>query len=62
MNTRRAQDTDVLLGHLTKDCTENRKFDTNHIPDKCPDEAWDDIKAASAQRDLEDFREVCFPT
>lgn len=46
---------------MTKDCTENRKFDTNHIPDKRPEEAWDAIKQASVDKDLEDFREVYFP-
>lgn len=45
-------------GHKTMDCKENRKFDLNHIPDKLPEEAWAFLKAASDEKDLEDFREV----
>lgn len=44
-------------GHKTMDCKENRKFDLNHIPDKLPEEAWAFLKAASDEKDLEDFRE-----
>lgn len=40
------------------ECTQNRKFDLNHIPDKMPEEAWAMVKKASQERDLEDFREV----
>jgi hypothetical protein len=40
------------------DCTENRKFDLNNVPDKLPEEAWAILKKASDNRDLEDFREV----
>lgn len=40
------------------ECTENRKFDLNSIPDKPPDEAWAALKKASDERDLEHFREV----
>ncbi|THC99342.1 hypothetical protein EYZ11_001154 [Aspergillus tanneri] len=47
-----------MEGHLTMECKSNRKFDMNHIPDKLPDEAWNAIKAASAERNLEDFREA----
>ena len=42
------------------DCKENRKFDLNGIPDKLPEEAWATLKKASDERDLEDFREVCW--
>ena len=40
------------------DCTENRKFDLNDIPDKLPEEAWAMMKKASDEKDLEDFRDV----
>lgn len=46
------------IGHKTLDCTENRKFDLNNIPDKLPEEAWSVLKKASDEKDLEDFREV----
>ena len=42
------------------DCTENRKFDLNNVPDKLPEEAWAILKKASDSRDLEDFREVYY--
>ena len=40
------------------DCTENRKLDQHHTPDKLPEEAWAMLKKASDERDLEDFRDV----
>lgn len=40
-------------------CTVNRKFGLNNVPDKLPKEAWVILKKASDSRDLEDFREVC---
>lgn len=40
------------------ECTENRKFDLNGVPDKLPEEAWAALKKASDERDLEEFREV----
>ncbi|KAL6229752.1 hypothetical protein BDW75DRAFT_249334 [Aspergillus navahoensis] len=43
--------------HKTSNCTENRKFDLNHIPDMLPEQAWALLKKASCERDLEDFRE-----
>ena len=46
------------IGHKTMDCTENRKLDQHHIPDKLPEEAWAILKTASDERDLEDFRDV----
>ena len=56
---RRADTKPVLnTGHKTIDCTENRKFDQNDVPDKLPEEAWDMMKKAAAEKDLEDFREV----
>ena len=49
---------DERIGHRTLECTENRKFDLNNIPDKLPEEAWAALKKASDQKDLEEFREV----
>lgn len=40
------------------ECTENRKFDLNGIPDKLPEEAWAAMKAASDSKDLGEYREV----
>lgn len=40
------------------ECTENRKFDLNSVPDKLPEEAWAALKKASDEKDLEEFREV----
>ena len=40
------------------ECTENRKFDLNGVPDKLPEEAWTALQKASDERDLEEFREV----
>ena len=40
------------------ECTENRKFDLNDVPDKLPEEAWAMMKKASDEKDLEDFRDV----
>ena|SRR5215471_20228438 len=45
-------------GHKTMDCTENRKLDQHHVPDKLPEEAWALLKTASDEKDLGDFREV----
>lgn len=46
------------IGHTAKDCKEPRKFDLDNIPDKLPEEAWADMKAASDARDIATFREV----
>lgn len=47
-----------LTGHKTKDCKANRKFDLDHVADKLPEEAWDMMRKASNEKDLDDFREV----
>lgn len=47
-----------MTGHLAKDCKENRKFDTDNIPDMSAEEAWAEMKKASDERDLDDFRKV----
>lgn len=47
-----------MTGHLAKDCKENRKFDTDNIPDMSAEEAWAEMKKASDEKDLDDFRKV----
>lgn len=47
-----------MIGHLAKDCKENRKFDLSHIADRLPEEAWAMMKKASDEKDMDDFREV----
>ncbi|RDW93447.1 putative zinc knuckle transcription factor (CnjB) [Aspergillus mulundensis] len=44
-------------GHKAAECKANRKFDLNKIPDMLPEQAWEMLKKASNDRDLEDFRE-----
>ncbi|CBF74632.1 hypothetical protein AN4133.2 [Aspergillus nidulans FGSC A4] len=41
----------------TSNCTENRKFGLNRIPDMLPERAWELLRKASYDRDLEGFRE-----
>lgn len=47
-----------MIGHLTKDCKENRKFDTDAIPDMSAEDAWVEMKKASDEQDLDEFRKV----
>jgi hypothetical protein len=47
-----------MIGHLAKDCKENRKFDLGHIADHLPEGAWGMMKTASDEKDMDDFREV----
>lgn len=47
---------------MSKDCTANRKFDLNHIADKLPEEAWAQMKTASDNKDIDEFREVKLQT
>ncbi|KKY21579.1 putative zinc knuckle transcription factor [Phaeomoniella chlamydospora] len=44
--------------HEAKDCENKRHMDKNHIPDKTVDEALAMLKAASEDRDLDDFKEA----
>lgn len=43
---------------MTLDCKANRKLDRSNVADKSPEEAWADIKKASDERDIDDFREA----
>ena len=45
-------------GHKTLDCKDNRLLDWSKIADKTPDDAWEGMKVADADRDLDDLREV----
>ncbi|QGA16444.1 hypothetical protein EYB26_004111 [Talaromyces marneffei] len=44
-------------GHKTSECNENRKFDLNDVADETPQDAWDKLKKADTERDLDDFRD-----
>lgn len=45
-------------GHKAAECKSNRVLDLSKIASKSPEEAWDLLKAAAAEGDLDDFREV----
>ena len=40
------------------DCKNPRKIDRSHIPDVPAEIAWGEMKEASAERDLDDFKEA----
>lgn len=50
-----------LLGHKATECKANRVLDLSKIATKHPEEAWEMVKRADAEGDLDDFREVRFP-
>ncbi|KAH0538955.1 hypothetical protein FGG08_004470 [Glutinoglossum americanum] len=43
-------------GHTRVDCKNNRAVDWSGIPEMSPEEAWEMLKTASAERDLFDFK------
>ncbi|KAI5287023.1 hypothetical protein KEM54_006299 [Ascosphaera aggregata] len=45
-------------GHKTLECTANRVFDLTTIPDKMPEEAWEMMRKASAEREMDEFRDA----
>jgi len=49
------------LGHKATECKANRVLDLSKIATKDPEEAWEMVKRADAEGDLDDFREVRFP-
>lgn len=51
-------DADRYKGHRAAECKANRVVDMSNIPNKSPEEAWNLLKAADAEGDLDDFREV----
>ena len=48
----------LSLGHKALECKENRVIDYTGIADKDPEAAWNAIKAADADRDLDDLKDV----
>lgn len=46
------------LGHLTAECKANRVLDTSFVADMTAEDAWETLKKADEERDLDDFREV----
>jgi hypothetical protein len=46
----------VTTGHRILDCKNPRLIDRSHVPDVAPDDAWDEVKAAVAERDLDDIK------
>ena len=48
-----------MPGHMSNVCTKNRKIDDSGIKDMTPEEAWAALKAADAEQDLDDIRDVC---
>ena len=40
------------------ECNENRAIDESTLPTKTPSEAWNDLKNADSERDLDDLREA----
>jgi hypothetical protein len=48
------------LGHKATECKANRVLDLSKIANKDPEEAWEMVKRADAEGDLDDFREVRF--
>ena len=47
-----------ILGHKVTECTENRVIDDSAIETKTAEAAWDGLKAADRERDLDEFREA----
>ncbi|KAL9116846.1 MAG: hypothetical protein Q9187_006624, partial [Circinaria calcarea] len=45
-------------GHKALDCKDNRLLDWSKVADKTPEDAWEGMKVADADRDLDDLREA----
>ncbi|KAL6721520.1 hypothetical protein ACLMJK_000624 [Lecanora helva] len=45
-------------GHAATECTSKRVFDRSGLPDLDVDSAWEGLKQADKQHDLDDFREA----
>ena len=48
----------LFVGHEILDCKNPRKINRSHIPDTPAEVAWAEMKEASAERDLDDFKEA----
>ena len=46
------------LGHVAKDCTAHRTLNWTGVEDLSPEAAWNSLKEADDERDLDDFRSV----
>ncbi|KAL9066974.1 MAG: hypothetical protein Q9161_007218 [Pseudevernia consocians] len=47
-----------LPSHQTSECKANRVFDTSQVADMSAEDAWEALKKADKERDLDDFREA----
>ena len=52
----------LQVGHTRAECKNDRAMDWSDVPTKTPEEAWELLKTASAERDLFDFKGVSTPT
>ena len=48
----------LVLGHSASECKANRVFDISNVPEMDAEAAWNALKAADEQRELDDFRIV----
>jgi hypothetical protein len=48
----------IFPGHGAFECKNPRKVDRSHIPDVPAEQAWAELTAASAERDLDDMKEA----
>lgn len=46
------------IGHVAKDCTNNRVFDLSNIAEATVEVAWENLVKADAEKDLDDVRAV----
>lgn len=44
------------VGHVAKDCPNPRLIDRSDVEDASPHNAWEEVKKASAEKDLDDLR------
>lgn len=45
-------------GHMAQECKNPHAFDWSGVQDLSPDDAWNALKKADDERDLDDFRQV----
>ena len=48
----------MQTGHGAIDCKDNRALDNSKVPLVSPEVAWEKLKAANEERDLDDIRDV----
>ncbi len=49
---------DTYTGHMALECKNPHAFNWAGVKDMTPDDAWNDLKKADDERDLDDFRQV----